>query len=113
MKARIFNSTRTNIIGKCCHTSLYWKGKLYSIWVKKKSEVMLVYNVEKGFFDLVPLPKMSSKLRSDLDDNCLWESDGQLQFCRSGFYGFHIWTYEDINNDDVDDVFHGDRIANK
>lgn len=74
---------------------------------------MLVYNVEKGFFDLVPLPKMSSKLRSDLDDNCLWESDGQLQFCRSGFYGFHIWTYEDINNDDVDDVFHGDRIANK
>lgn len=35
-EARIFNSTRTNIIGKCCHTSLYWKGKLYSIWVKKK-----------------------------------------------------------------------------
>lgn len=112
-EAIIFNSTRTNIIDKCCHTSLYWKGKLYSIWGKNKSEVMLVYNVEKGFFDLVLLPKMSSKLRSDLDENCLWESDGQLQFCRSGFYGFHIWTYEDLNNDDVDDVFHGDRIANK
>ena len=54
---------------------------------------MLVYNVEKGFFNLVSLPRIGHWLKEEL----LWEAEDQLHYCQSGFGGFHLWTYEDLN----------------
>ncbi len=96
-EARIFNSSYSGIISSMCATSLYWKGKLYSVWGKS----MLVYDVEKVFFKLVPLPELLDFKPSDsFDRYAFWESEGQLQFCRSGVNGFHIWTYQDLNSDE-------------
>ena len=88
-EARVLNSSFSNDTRGCSDASLYWKGKLYSTWGKS----MLVYNVEKGFFNLVSLPRIGQWPKKEL----LWESEGQLQYCQSGFGGFHIWIYEDLN----------------
>ena len=88
-EARVLNSSFSNDTRGCSDASLYWKGKLYSTWGKS----MLVYNVEKGFFNLVSLPRIGHWLKEEL----LWEAEDQLHYCQSGFGGFHIWTYEDLN----------------
>ena len=88
-EARVLNSSFSNDTRGCSDASLYWKGKLYSTWGKS----MLVYNVEKGFFNLVSLPRIGQWHKEEL----LWEAEGQLHYCQSGFGGFHLWTYEDLN----------------
>nr|POF26544.1 hypothetical protein CFP56_37824 [Quercus suber] len=71
-EARVLNSSFSSVIGTCSYASLYRKGKLYSIW----GESMLVYNVEKGFFTLVSLPRIRQRPWNEV---LLWEFEGQLQ----------------------------------
>ncbi|KAF5205047.1 hypothetical protein FRX31_005363 [Thalictrum thalictroides] len=63
------------------------------IWQHKDLDVYLViYNLQEDFFEIFDLPGKDLEAPLFCLDECLWMSEGSLQYCYSDRDGFYVWA---------------------